>query len=152
MRHDYIPPAGLFTPQAYDGYGTGTVYALTATPSLLALGTGAPTVTIDVAGTYRIRGVALLNFAGATFAASRNVTVKLRRTNNTAADLTNGSVAVPTGITTTLTALLGQILTPDVVYVAAAGDIISLFGDVSVVPSAGALNAAAASVHAERVA
>lgn len=144
--------AGLFAPQACDAYASGSTYNLTASSALIDFGTTDPTITIAVAGTYRISARAVLAYAGATFAPSQTITMKLRRTNNTAADLTNGGVDFATGIVTLLTAPLAQLNTPYVVYVATAGDIVSLYGLVGVAPSAGNVTVTAASIHAQRVA
>lgn len=132
-------------------YAAGTAYALTATSAALTFGTTSPVLTFVNSGTYLIFAKANLEYAGATFAASRVVTLKLRRTNNTAADLTNGSTVVNTAIVTTVTAVLANSALPVIKYVATAGDIITIFGDVSVVPTAGALNATEASIVAMRL-
>lgn len=81
----------------------GTPYTLTTTPALLSLGTTAPVLSIDEAGTYLIAARCELNYNNATFVANRTATIKLRRTNNTPADLTNGEVTSKTRIVTALT-------------------------------------------------
>ena len=133
-------------------YAAGTAYSLTATSAALDFGTTDPVVTIDKAGTYAIRGKVTLNYTGATFAASRTVTLKLRRTNNTAADLTNGTTTVLTAIVTTVTATFMVVELPEVLYTTAnTNDAITIFADVSVVPTAGSLQAASASIVASRL-
>ena len=131
--------------------GAGTAYALTNTAAAVDLGTTDPVITIDKAGTYKITATINLQMAGATFAASRVVTIKLRRTNNTPADLTGGSAVMDTGITTTVTGTM-EYVTLQVIYTTAnLDDAITIFGDVSVVPSAGALNVTQANIIAERL-
>lgn len=133
-------------------YSSGTVYALTATAALLNFGTTDPSITINVAGTYKISGTVVLNYNGATFAANRTVTLKLRRTNNTPADLTNGTTVVTTGIVTTTTETFVVVELPNIIYTTAlTTDIIQIFGDVSVVPSAGSLDAVQANIMAVRL-
>lgn len=136
-------------------YGAGTAYALTATSAAIDFGTTDPTLVLNKAGTYLLLSSVNLQFAGATFAASRTVTLKLRRTNNSAADVSNSSVVLATGITTTLTSTLGVISLPPVIYTTTGADVItdsiSIFGDVSVIPSAGALNVTQASIVAVRL-
>jgi len=132
-------------------YASGTAYALTATPAALVFGTTSPNLTLDKAGTYLLSGRINLQYAGATFAANQTVTLKLRRTNNTAADLTNGTTTVTTRIITTITDELGSISLPPVLYAATAGDVISIFASVAATPSAGALNATDASIVATRL-
>lgn len=138
---------------AYDAYAAGTAYSLTATPAGVVLGTTSPSITILVPGTYRIRGRVLLQNNGATFAANRTITLKFRRTNNTAGDLTNGSMTVLSGIITIITGPGGVVVLPEVVYTTTnADDVITIFGDVSVVPTAGSLDVVGGSIHAVRVA
>jgi hypothetical protein len=132
-------------------YAAGTVYALTATSAAIDFGTTDPVITFAKAGTYLIQARVNLEYAGATFAANRTVTIKLRRTNNTAADLTNGSTAIGTDVVTTVTGVLEVLGLPTIVYAAAAGDIVTIFGDVSVIPTAGALNVTEASIVATRL-
>ena len=74
----------------------------------------------------------------------------MRRTNNTAADLTNGTKTFTTGTPTTCTATW---LTPtwSIYYVTTdSNDIIQLFGDVNVVPDAGSLKVSNASIFVEK--
>jgi hypothetical protein len=132
-------------------HSAGTLYNLTATSALIDFGTTDPTLTLSGTGTYRITARAVLDYNGATFAAVRTATIKLRRTNNTAADLTNGSVAVKTQIVTTVTGTLAAV-TIDVIYTTSgAGDIIQLWGGLDVVPTAGNLEVASASIIAQRL-
>ena len=138
--------------RAYDSYATGTAYSLTASAAALAFGTANPSITIGVAGTYRLRGSGQLKYNGATFAANRTVTVKFRRVNNSAADLTNGSISQITSIVTALTAPFGYFVLPEIEYIASLNDTITLFGLVSVVPTLGSLDVVEASINAIRVA
>lgn len=133
-------------------YAAGTAYSLTATAAALDFGTTDPVLTLDKAGTYLLFAKANLRYTAATFAASRAVTLKLRRTNNTAADLTNGTLTVATDIITTLTYTFGVFQLPTVIYTTTnTNDAITIFGDVAVVPSAGSLDATAAEIVAVRL-
>lgn len=129
----------------------GTAYSLTATPAALDFGTTDPSLTITAPGSYLLLARARLDYSGATFAAVRTATLKLRRTNNTAADLTNGSVAAKTDIITTLTYTMATISWWVVYTTANSDDAITIFGDVSVLPSAGSLDAMEASIVAIRL-
>jgi len=147
-----ISPAGVGVITTQTVYGAGTAYQLTATPALVTLGTTSPSLTIAAAGTYLLIAQFRIDYNGATFAASRTVTMKLRRTNNTAADVTNASTSLATGTVTTITQTLdtGVIWIP--VYTTAnATDIIQMFGSVSVVPSAGSLDVVNASIVAVKI-
>lgn len=133
-------------------YGAGTAYSLTNTAAAIDLGTTDPVAVINKAGTYLIFGWVNLQYVGATFAANRTVTIKLRRTNNTPADLTGGTVTLGTNVTTTVTGTLAIVSINPVVYTTAnTDDSITLFGDVSTVPSAGSLDVTQASVVAVRL-
>ena len=131
-------------------YAAGTVYTFTASDALLDFGTTDPSITISVAGTYLISANAGLKFNAATYAAANTATVKLRRTNNTPADLSNGSRALTLPVLTTYTG--GDVVTlPPIVYTAAAGDVISLFGILSAAPSVGSITAESAEIVIMRI-
>ncbi len=133
-------------------YAAGTAYSLTNTAAALDFGTTDPSIVLNKAGTYLLFGRVNLKYNGATFAASRTVTLKLRRTNNTPADLTNGSMTALTDIVTTKTFSFGVFNLPPILYTTAVlTDAITLFGDVSVVPTAGSLDAVEASIVAVRL-
>jgi len=133
-------------------YAVGTAYALTNSSAALDFGTTDPALTISTAGTYMLFGRVKLDYTGATFAAVRTVTLKLRRTNNTAADVSNSSTAFLTQIITTLTFTAGSISLPPVVYTTTnTNDSVTIFGDVSVAPTAGSLDATEASIVAVRL-
>lgn len=130
----------------------GTVYSLTNTQAAVTFGTTSPTLTLTVAGTYLIIATFRLDNNGATTAADRTATLKLRRTNNTAADLTGASNAIQTGIVTTVTNTLACATIAVTYATALTSDIISLFGAIDTVPSAGTLDVGAASIVAIRLA
>lgn len=133
-------------------YATGTAYPLTNTAAALDFGTTDPGITINGAGTYAIFSSVKLDYNVATFAAVRTVTLKLRRTNNTAADISNSSVTFQTGIITLLTYTAGVVGLPTVVYTTTnTDDAISVWGSIDTVPSAGTIDAAAADIVAIRL-
>lgn len=133
-------------------YAAGTAYSLTATPAALTFGTTSPSLTLDKAGTYLLLARVNVKYVAATFAAARTVTLKLRRTNNTAADLTNGTLVATTDIITTLTYTFGVFDLPRILYTTTnTDDAITIFGDVSAIPSAGSLDAIAAEIVAVRL-
>lgn len=133
-------------------YGAGTAYTLTATSAAVDMGTTDPVIVINKAGTYLIQARVNYQLVGATFAANRTITTKLRRTNNTAADVTNSSTAIGSGVITTITGPLGVIELPAVLYTTTAiTDSITLYADVSVLPLAGTLVITEASIVAVRL-
>jgi hypothetical protein len=78
-------------------YSSGTVYNITTTSAKVDFGTTDPSITITSAGTYLIMSNIRVDYSGLTNVAANTVTAKLRRTNNTAADITNatGDFIVP---------------------------------------------------------
>lgn len=134
------------------GYATGTPYNLTATAAQVAPGTGSASITIATAGTYLILAAAHLLFSGATFAANRTATLTVHRTNNTPGDITNATRTVQTGVVTTLTGDAGTVVLPPTIYTATAGDMLQIFGSVSIIPTAGNLQCDSAEIIAIRIA
>lgn len=148
-----VSPAGEWgLPAPISTHASGTAYALTNTAAALDFGTTDPSITITAAGTYLLFARVRVDYTGATFAAVRTGTLKLRRTNNTAADITNGSVGFKTDIITTLTYTLGDFTILAIPYTTAnSTDIITIFGDISVVPTAGTLDCVEANIVAVRI-
>lgn len=136
----------------YEGYGSGAAYSLTATPAQVVMGTTNPSITLASAGTYLIYSRARIDYNVATFLASRTVSLKLRRTNNTAADLANAAAAMKTQIVTLLSSTSGDVELPPVVYTTTStSDIIQLFGSISVVPTAGSMDIGESEIVAVRI-
>lgn len=128
----------------------GTAYSMTASSATLDFGTTDPTLTLTQAGTYIIIARANIEYTAATFAANRTLTLKIRRTNNTAADVVTTSMS--TRVTTTVTDILGIIDLPAVIYTTTnTNDALALTGFLSVVPTAGTLDATEASIVAVRI-
>ena len=126
----------------YAGAGVGTVYSLTDTAAAIDLGTTDPSITITVAGTYLIMAQVHLAYNGATVAAE-TATVKVRRTNNTAADL--GQVVVmDLPASTVLTHSYDIVKIPPFLYTTTAtDDVVTIFANVSAALSAGTIEATA---------
>lgn len=134
-------------------YGTGTAYVLTNTAAALNFGTTDPAVTLTAAGTYLLMGQVHLAYNAATVVAE-TATVKIRRTNNTAADL-SPVVVIDLPVATTLTYSYGVVPIPPVIYTTAAtDDAVTIFGNVSATLGAGSIDATAigTSIVALRVA
>lgn len=135
---------------SFNAIAAGTVYTMTASQALIDFGTTDPTITIANAGTYLIWGFAHLKLNAATIT-NQTATVKMRRTNNTATDLTGGTTTAVLPIATTSTLDGGYLMTPVVVYTATAGDIISLFGALSGAAGAGTVTCVEANICAIRI-
>ena len=146
-----VSPSGVGYGPSLSVYASGTAYTVTATPALVDFGTTDPSITITSPGTWLIFSRARYDLNAATFAA-RTVTSLLRRTNNTASDLTNSSTSWLTGTTTTVTSTQFQLIPPILYVTANSNDIIQLWGSVSVLPSAGTLTVTEASIVAIKIA
>lgn len=133
-------------------YAAGTAYQLTATPALLNFGTTDPSITITSAGVWLILARARIDYTAATFAAVRTGTLKVRRTNNTAADIANSSSGFLTDIITTLTYTLAVVDLQPIIYTTTnSNDVLEVWGSISVVPTAGSLDASEASIVAVKL-
>jgi hypothetical protein len=133
-------------------YAAGTAYTLTATSAAVDFGTTDPIITITQPGTYAIRAQVRVALNAATFAANRTLTVKLRRTNNTPADVSNSTTPWLVAIMTTLSETMAVIQLPEVLYTTVnSDDAIQIFADISVLPSAGSISINQASIIAVRL-
>lgn len=125
--------------------GAGTVYSLTNTAAAVVLGTTSPVATLTLAGRWFILAKVLLAYTGATVV-TETATLKLRRTNNTATDITGSSIVIDLPVATTLTHTYGIIQLPSVVVTTAnLDDSITIFGNISATLGAGTIDAGAGS-------
>jgi hypothetical protein len=144
-----VTPTGVqgsagFTVLATQSAATGGSQAVTATPAQALAST--LTLVGSAGKTYLLRARLRLDYVGATFAANQTVTLTIRRTNNTAANL--ASTTLQTAVVTTVTYGFGEI-TCDVPYsTAGVSDVIQPFISLSVIPSAGSFNVVEASLTA----
>jgi len=130
--------------------GAGTAYALTNTAAKVDLGTTDPVVVLDKAGTYLILAQVQLEYTGATVAAE-TASVKVRRTNNTAADVSS-VVVVDLPVATTLTHTYGVVSIPPIVYTTAlTNDSLEIFANVSAALGAGTIDASATGTKIQAV-
>lgn len=143
---------GITTANQLSVFAAGTAYSLTNTAAALTFGTTSPALTINAAGTYLIIARCRLNFNAATFVATRTTTIKLRRTNNTAADLTNGAVTGTTIVSVSALTYTFIDQTWAAIYTTSnADDALTLFGSIDTAPGAGSVDAAEASIIAIRL-
>jgi hypothetical protein len=132
-------------------YFSGAVYTVTNSSAEVKLNGNSQPVIIDVAGKYLLRAWVKIDLSGATFAATRTLTIKLRRLNNTAADVANAVLTFTVPITTTLSETLAFIDLPGVQYTGTATDQIAMFADINIVPSAGSIVISAGGITAMRI-
>lgn len=134
-------------------YAAGTAYSLTNTAAAVDMGTTDPSLTITRSGTWLIFGRARLKYNAATFAANQTATVKLRRTNNTAADVTGATTTATLRIITTITDGAAECVIPPVLYTTSnTDDAIAIFGNLSAAPGAGSVDVTEAEIVAIKVA
>jgi hypothetical protein len=145
-----VVPSGVQGPSGFTALATNSLNTagsqnLTNTPAQ-ALAT-----TLTLAGaaahTYLLFAVVRLDYAGASFSGGQVVTLSIRRTNNTAANVQTMNLAtIPT---TTLTGSMGQLALVAIPYTTVGnGDTIQPFISVSATPSAGNLNVVESSISA----
>lgn len=133
-------------------YAAGTAYSLTQTPALANLGTTPASIVLNGPGTYLLFARLRADYNGATFAAVRNISAKLRRINNTPADLTNATAGLKTSIITALTYTAGDINIPPVIYQTdKSDDNIQLFASIDTLPGAGSVDVVEAEIIAVRI-
>lgn len=160
LRRMFIDNAGLIQVGANGGqlnavtaaFGAGTAYSFTDTAAAVAFGTTSPAIVIPAAGTYRISGQLLIAYTGATVVAE-TATIKIRRTNNTAADL-SAVVVLDLPVATTLTNTYGIFAIPPFTYTTSAtDDAVTIFANVSAALGAGTIDATAigTSISAQRL-
>lgn len=144
-----VSPGGVqgtaaFVPLVTTSAATGGSQNVTATP-VQAL---AATLTLSgtVGKTYFLFARLRLDYVGATFAAEQVLTLTIRRTNNTAANLSSSTIGL--SIKTTATEGAGEITAIIGYTTVGVSDTVQPFVSVSVIPSAGNLQVVEASLSA----
>lgn len=133
------------------GYGTGTAYSLTTTSSKIDFGTTDPSITIPSPGTYLIMANLKIEYAGVTTIGG-TASFKLRRTNNTAADLSNAITNFTYPALTLLSQTAGDSDIAPVIYTTSnSNDVIEMWGNRSGGLTLGNINVGEASVVAIRI-
>lgn len=133
-------------------YASGTAYTMTNSSQLLTFGTTSPSITINKAGTYLLIARVRTDNVGVTTGSNHTHEFKLRRTNNTATDISNSSCAYVEQNEASLTDTAADITLPQIIYTTAnTNDILELWGDVTVNPSVGSHQAVEASIIAMRL-
>lgn len=146
-----IARSDFFNGNAISVYAVGTAYSLTGSSAALDFGTTDPNLTFSKAGTYLVIPRIVVKYNGATFIANQTLTLKLRRTNNSAADLTNSQTVLTLRVITTITDGF-EVTMPPVFYTTSnADDIVTIYGVLSATPSAGSVDVVEASIIAVRL-
>lgn len=149
------PEASLIHYEAY-GDSSSSVYEVASSSDhpasqLLNLAPTPPSIIIVEAGDYLIRARVKLNGAAVTLT-TQVFTVKLYCANNTVADVPNTTRTFEFIPSTTITGTLVDIPLPDVVYTAAAGDNIQMWGSIDADTGAGEVNCVEADLIAIKIA
>lgn len=132
-------------------YSSGTVYTLTTTSAKVDFGTTDPQITIPAAGTYLILTNLKIEYAGLTTALN-SCSFKLRRTNNTATDLTNATTTFNVPVLTLATGTGGDVDIAAIIYTTSnSNDVIELWGNRSGGLTVGSINVGEASIVAIRI-
>lgn len=127
----------------------GTAYTLTNSYASITFGTTSPALTLNKVGRWLIMASAQLDYVGATVVAE-TAGLKLRRTNNTAADVTGGSiVTIDLPVSTTLSHTLGVFHLPIANYTTThVDDSVAIQATVSAGLGAGTIQVVAAKITA----
>lgn len=130
---------------------SGTVYTLTTSYAALDFGTTDPVLTITNAGTYAIYVEVQTSLVGTT-ATTQTVSFKLRRTNNTAADLSGSTFGVHLPAATAETGLGPSISIGPIKYTTTnTDDSITVQGILSASLGAGSVTASSCTITAIRM-
>jgi hypothetical protein len=140
-------PSG-FSPISYADASVGGAQALTTTPNTQAL---AKQLTLDATGgkNYMLFARCRFDYVGATFAGNQVITLKLRRTNNTAGDVASAIGNLQTLKITTQSYTAGEITIIGIPYTSqGVSDIVQPMVSIDGLPSAGSVNAIECSISA----
>lgn len=100
------------------------------------------------AKSYLILATFRLDYDVATFASHEAIEIKLRETVNGPADVANAIVNLNTPITSAVTGTFIEGSLPAVVYTAAAGDTVEMFGSIAATPYSGSIQVVELSILA----
>lgn len=152
-----VSPSGVqpelpTVPDAITAFGAGSAYSLTTTPAAINLGTTDPAIVLTTAGDWLLWFTVRVDYNGATFADEETATFTLRRTNNTPANITNGSYAFLTQIITTLSHTAAIFTIGPIPYSTTnTDDALTIFASISDIPSAGSIDVVSANIAATYV-
>lgn len=127
----------------------GTAYTLTGSSAAVVFGTTSPTITLPSTGTWKFFVTIQTTYAGATVTL-QNVNVKIRKTNGTPADLTASSWSQPIPSATLLSADGPQVNIGPCAYTGTSGDTITIFANLSGLPSLGNITITKAVISASK--
>lgn len=151
----WVTPASAPGTNYYTSYSAGTGYNITTTSAKIDFTGGGsvdPSITLGAAGTYVITSNVRIDYNGLTNVAANTVTVKLRRINNTAADLADATGGFTVPPVTLLTSTGGDCDVNTVIYTTANNnDVIELWASRSASISVGNIVAGNAWIVAHRI-
>lgn len=124
-------------------------YVMTNATAQVAINSTNVAVSLDSGRPYRVRGQFVLLFNGATYSGGQTLQIKLRRTNNTAADLPGATLNITLPAMTTNTQSLSVFFESELYVPGASNDTIAAFANVSATPSAGDVRIVESRLRAE---
>lgn len=131
-------------------YSSGTNYTLTTTAAAVVHGTTSPSITFTRDGTYQLEGFVQLDANGMTVT-TQTAALKIRRTNNTPADVTGSDMVYDLPVATTITQTLDTIRMAPVIVTVSAGDTYTLFANINAALGAGTVQVAKSALVATRL-
>jgi len=133
-----------------EGIASGSVYTITTVVQAVDFGTNDPAIVIPEAGVWLVLGWIQVDSVAATIGTTQNLDLRVRRTNNTAADLCQVIVDLPAQ--TALTHTVGVWQLPPAIYTTFnTNDAIALFAGLSSALAAGTLTVPRARITAVRL-
>lgn len=134
-------------------YASGTAATLGTSSALLDFGTTDPSLTLTGTGKWLLFVTVVLEYAAWNSNAAKAVTLKVRRTNNTAADVTNCTTTVTVPLNAgAITGTAYVVTLPVVEYTSSgSGDILQVWGTAAAPVSSGTITASACSLVAAKI-
>lgn len=130
-------------------YASGSPYVLTETPALAAFGTQSPQLTLVRRVFHTLSARAVIDLSGCTIVSPIDITLKLRRTSGTPADIASCTTTLRVGIVgTSGTGVQDMEITiPQKSHrPSLANEVVQLWASVSALPASGEIRISEASV------
>lgn len=133
----------------YNVTASGTAYTLTTSTVQVDFGTTDPIITITQPGTYVMKAVIQVDAVAATVGTTQNLDIRMRRTNNTAADV--DQMIIDLQPLTAQTVTVGTWTMEQVYTTLNNNDVIGIFGGLSAALGAGSMQVKKAILIATKV-
>lgn len=144
ITYEGKPPLAL-----KDSTAAGTAYTLTTTVSAVDFGTTDPSITLTEPGTYLVEALVRVDAQAATVGTTQNLDLRIRRTNNTPADIDQTIIDLAPLTAQTLT--VGTYVLKQKVVTVNNNDILTIFAGLSAALGAGTMTISKAMIFANKV-